>query len=67
MQIQLNGEKQTVPPHLKTVDDLIKHFKLNSKILVVEHNRHVLTREMHATTRLSDGDCIEIVHFVGGG
>lgn len=67
MYIQLNGEKKWIPPHLQTIEDLLEHLKLTRKILVVEHNRNVLTKEIHATTKLSDGDCVEIVHFVGGG
>lgn len=67
MYIQLNGEKQSVPSHLQTIDDLLKHLNLTRKIVVVEHNKNVLTKEMHSTTKLSDGDCVEIVHFVGGG
>lgn len=67
MHIQLNGKGEQIPPHLKNIEDLVKYLQLNDRIIVVEHNNKVLTKELHAKTKLSDGDRIEIVHFVGGG
>lgn len=67
MRIQLNGNEERIPSDLKNIEDLLKHLQLTDRIVVVEHNNKVLTTELHANTKLSDGDRIEIVHFVGGG
>lgn len=67
MRIRLNGKEEQIPSDLKNIEDLLKYLQLNDRIVVVEHNSEVLTKELHANTKLSDGDRIEIVHFVGGG
>ncbi len=67
MRIQLNGKEEQVPSNLKNIEDLLKHLQLADRIVVVEHNNEVLTKEMHTNKKLSNGDRIEIVHFVGGG
>ncbi|MBA4603127.1 sulfur carrier protein ThiS [Thermoactinomyces mirandus] len=67
MRIQLNGKEKQVPSDLQNIEELLKHLLLADRIVVVEHNNQVLTKELHAKTKLSDGDRIEIVHFVGGG
>jgi thiamine biosynthesis protein ThiS len=33
----------------------------------VERNREVVPRAQHERTELSEGDRVEVVHFVGGG
>ena len=35
--------------------------------VAVELNRNIVPREQWAETQLSEGDRLEIVHFVGGG
>jgi len=35
--------------------------------VVVEHNRRIVRRDALGTTRLAEGDAVELVHFVGGG
>jgi thiamine biosynthesis protein ThiS len=35
--------------------------------VAVELNRELIPRDQWPSTRLSDGDKLEIVHFVGGG
>jgi thiamine biosynthesis protein ThiS len=35
--------------------------------VAVEMNRVILPREAYGSTRLAEGDSLEIVHFVGGG
>ena len=36
-------------------------------MVVVEHNREILSRDAFTTAVVEDGDRIELVHFVGGG
>lgn len=65
--LQLNGSRVEVPSSVTTIAELIKHLQLEQKMLVVEHNEQVLAKHAHAAATISDGDRIEIVHFVGGG
>lgn len=64
--LTINGEKRTLP-EVRSIMELLIHFQLDKKILVVELNRDIIDRDQYDNTLLSDGDAIEIVHFVGGG
>ena len=50
-----------------TVADLVATLGLGPRRIAVEVNRAIVTRATYAETVLSDGDTIEIIHFVGGG
>jgi sulfur carrier protein len=67
MKLHINGDTIDVPASIQTVADLLKHFQLDQKVVVVELNSNILEKHVHAEARISDGDKIEIVHFVGGG
>jgi sulfur carrier protein len=67
MNLQINGDQVTVPGTVQNVADLLQNFGLQNKVVIVEINQTILEKSAHAETRLSDGDRIEIVHFVGGG
>ena len=67
MGVLLNGEFIQLPEHIVFVSDVLKHYQINNKVVVVEVNGEILTSLEHQSTRLSDKDKIEIVHFVGGG
>ena len=63
----MNGEKREVPDET-TLDDLVKRIlAFAPERLAVELNREVAPRAQWPHTKLSDGDRIEVVHFVGGG
>ncbi|AIM16945.1 thiamine biosynthesis protein ThiS [Bacillus sp. X1(2014)] len=67
MKVALNGESVQLPEHVTFVSDVLKHYNIHEKIVVVEVNGKILSRLEHENTRLADNDRIEIVHFVGGG
>jgi sulfur carrier protein len=67
VKLRINGETVDVSDDLIYVSDLLKHFQLHDKIVIVEHNKDILEKSTHEKVRISDGDQIEIVHFVGGG
>ncbi|NRD80683.1 thiamine biosynthesis protein ThiS [Bacillus sp. BRMEA1] len=67
MNILLNGDSIYLPEHVVSVSDLLTHFQIQDKVVIVEINGEILTKNDHQTTKLSDRDRIEIVHFVGGG
>jgi len=66
MRLTVNGEAQDVPDGL-TVRGLVEHLRLTDGPVAVEKNREIVPRAEHATTPVSEGDVVEIVHFVGGG
>jgi sulfur carrier protein len=66
MNICVNGEVIAVPAPL-TVRELIVHLGLTSGPVAVECNKEIVPRKDHEATPLTEGDTIEIVHFVGGG
>jgi len=64
--IVVNGTPRAVPDGA-TVADLVGSLGLLPDQVAVERNRSIVPRAEHATTRLEDGDRVEIVTFVGGG
>jgi sulfur carrier protein len=67
MKVLLNGQTVELPEEIVHVSDLLTHYGVHQKSVVVEVNGEILTKLEHQSTRLSDKDRIEIVHFVGGG
>ena len=67
MELVINGDKLEVPNTIKTVYDLLQHFELEQKVVIIEWNATILEKALHQGTILSNGDRIELVHFVGGG
>ena len=64
--LTLNGESKQLTG-ASTLADLLGQLGLDPQAVVVEHNRRIVRRPELATTRLQDGDAVELVHFVGGG
>jgi thiamine biosynthesis protein ThiS len=64
--INVNGQHETVPMGM-TILDLLNHRRLGTKLVAVERNGEILSKDAFATTPLEDHDQLEIVHFVGGG
>jgi thiamine biosynthesis protein ThiS len=62
----LNGEEREVAEGA-TVATLVAELKLPPGRLAVEHNQRVVPWGAHGEVRLSDGDRLELVSFVGGG
>ena len=66
MTIILNGRPVDLPGPL-TVSELLDLLSLPTERIAIELNRKVLRKRDWLTSRVSDSDRIEIVHFVGGG
>lgn len=64
--IYLNGNTYEIPNHVVSIEHLLTHLNLDHRMLIVEHNQRVLTKEVY-TQAIQDRDRIEIIHFVGGG
>jgi thiamine biosynthesis protein ThiS len=66
LEILVNGEPRRVPGPASAAD-LLQHLGLDPRTVVVELNRQIVRRPELGNTTLSDGDSVELVHFVGGG
>jgi len=66
LKVVVNGEQREIGEG-KTVADLIRHLALAPERVAVELNREVVRRARWEETKLSAGDRVEVVHFVGGG
>jgi sulfur carrier protein len=66
IQVRLNGEQRELPDGL-SVEALLAHLSVKAVRVAVEVNETVVTKDRYASHRLSSGDSIEIVAFVGGG
>jgi len=65
MELIINGTMQNL--EVKTIQDVVEHFGLSSKPIVIEADGEVLVSEQWEHTTVRDGMKIELVHFVGGG
>jgi thiamine biosynthesis protein ThiS len=66
MKLTINGEDREFTMNLSVVS-LLAELGLKPDRVALELNRDLLPRDRWDTTPLSDGDKLEIVHFVGGG
>jgi sulfur carrier protein len=66
MNLVINGEERSFGPSL-TLASLVEQLGMKQDRVAVELNRSIVPREQWSETSLSDGDRLEIVHFVGGG
>jgi sulfur carrier protein len=66
----LNGERrqfETPDQGPLSVLGLLTELGLDSRKVAVERNEEIVPRSGYAETKLSSGDQLEIVHFIGGG
>jgi thiamine biosynthesis protein ThiS len=66
MRLLVNGEEKQVHPST-TVKQLLASLGLADTLVAVERNEEVVPRARHESTTLTEGDRVEVVHFVGGG
>jgi thiamine biosynthesis protein ThiS len=66
IEVAVNGDPYRIASGA-TIRDLLKELSLDTARIAVEHNLRVVPRAEHASLRLSAGDTLEIVTFVGGG
>ena len=66
MKLWVNGEERTVG-EVRDLAALVVSLGLDPRKVAVERNLEIVPRSTYAVTALSDGDRIEIVHFIGGG
>ena len=66
MNLTINGEARRFEA-LSCVAELVTALGLDARKVAVERNLEIVPRSAYAGTPLTDGDRIEIVHFIGGG
>lgn len=65
VEIIINGKN--ADGNYETVNQLLKERDLDPKLVVVELNGSILPKADYESTRLKEGDAVEIVQFVAGG
>ncbi|MBF0319752.1 MAG: sulfur carrier protein ThiS [Nitrospirae bacterium] len=66
MKIKLNGDDYAAK-QVSTVSDLLVELGINPLRVAVEVNMAIVKKAQYAEFALKDGDCVEVVNFVGGG
>ena len=65
LSLVVNGESRRSEPG--SIADLVRQLELDPAKVAVERNGEIVPRSTLADVVLTDGDVLEIVHFVGGG
>lgn len=66
VEILLNGESKRLRAGI-TVAELVEELGLIPDQLAIEYNLNIIKKKQWTKIALTQGDQIEIVHFVGGG
>jgi len=66
IEIRLNGEACEIPEPL-SIAELLDRFDLPKDRVAVERNRSIVPKQQWESLTLTQGDELEVVHFVGGG
>lgn len=66
MTVIVNGETRTVEAN-STLKSMIEMLKLEGKVMAAAVNMNIVKQAEWGSHRLSDGDKIELLDFVGGG
>jgi sulfur carrier protein len=64
--IHVNGEARQVPEGL-TLASLVDWLQMPADRVAVERNLEIVPRNRWSETTITEGDRLEVVHFVGGG
>jgi len=69
MKLRINGDERDFSevPAPFTLAALVETLGMKADRVAVELNRDIIPRDRWAKTKLSEGDRLEVVHFVGGG
>jgi sulfur carrier protein len=69
MKLHINGEERDFgeSPDPFTLAALVEALGMKADRVAVELNRDIVPRDRWNETQLTEGDRLEIVHFVGGG
>ena len=63
--VRINGEE--LDKDGRSVSDVLADMDISSGYVAVELNEEIVPKAVYSETILKDGDCLELVRFVGGG
>ena len=66
IEVSINGEARRFEPG-RTLSALLTSIGVDATRVAVERNLEIVARSSFGEVEVADGDCYEIVHFVGGG
>ncbi len=66
MKILVNGESKELTGQT-TLEELIRQLGVRKETVVAEVNRQIIQMDKRSEIKLSDGDHVELIQFVGGG
>jgi len=66
MRLTINGEERGIDG-VSTIAGLVTALGLDARKVAVELNLEIIPRSTYGWAAVSEGDRIEIVHFIGGG
>jgi sulfur carrier protein len=66
IQVRVNGEALRFPDG-SSVAALLERLEVATPRVAVERNREIVPKAAYASTRLLEGDELEVVELVGGG
>ena len=69
MKLKINGEIKTIEKSNGEflLEDLIELLGYKPQLVVVEVNGEIINPKFWVSTKIKDGDCLEVVTIVGGG
>jgi sulfur carrier protein len=66
VKLSINGEPKELEEGL-SLEELIKRLGVRKETVVAEVNRRIIHAEQRPDCKLSEGDQVELIQFVGGG
>ena len=69
MKLKINGEIKTIqsPEVDYLLEGLLEHLGYKPQLVVVELNGVIVNPKDWISTKIKNGDCLEVVTIVGGG
>ena len=69
MNLKINGEVKTIKKFTEEVflEILLEHLGYKPQLVVVELNGEIINPKFWISTKIKNGDCLEVVTIVGGG
>jgi sulfur carrier protein len=66
LKIVVNGKNKELTEQT-TLEELIRQLGVRKETVVAEVNRQIIQMDKRQEIKLSDGDQVELIQFVGGG
>tara|TARA_Y100001968_G_scaffold53969_1_gene45055 strand:- start:483 stop:701 length:219 start_codon:yes stop_codon:yes gene_type:complete len=69
MKIKINGEIKTIGNSTEEflLEGLLENLGYKPQLVVVELNGEIISPKVWISTKIQNGDCLEVVTIVGGG